>query len=70
MILKLINLLKSHDYFMYRHVTIQHGSHIVIMCFAWISEQTETFALHNISRLVLYNQGGEHLPCSTNWVII
>ena len=28
------------------------------MCFVRISEQTATFALHNISRLVLYNRGG------------
>jgi len=28
------------------------------MCFVLISEQTATFALHNISRLVLYNWSG------------
>jgi len=36
------------------------------MCFARISEQTATFALHNISRLVLYNQGGECLLRGTH----
>ena len=28
------------------------------MCFVWISQQTATGALHNISRLVSYNRGG------------
>jgi hypothetical protein len=28
------------------------------MCLVWISQQTATFALHSISRLVLYNRGG------------
>ena len=28
------------------------------MCFVRISEQTATFALHSISRMVLYNRGG------------
>jgi hypothetical protein len=35
---------------------ILSGSHNTFMCFVWISEQTATFALHNISKLVLYNQ--------------
>jgi hypothetical protein len=28
------------------------------MCFVWISEQTATFVLNNINRLILYNRGG------------
>jgi hypothetical protein len=37
-----------------------HGSHIAFIqvCFVWLLEQTENFALHNISRLVLYNRCG------------
>jgi len=37
----------------------------VFMCSVWISQQTATFVLHNISRLVLYNQGGECLLYGT-----
>jgi len=36
------------------------------MSFVQISEQTTTFSLHNISRLVLYNRGGECLLCGTH----
>jgi len=36
------------------------------MCFVWIAEQTASFALHNISRLILYNRGGECLLRGTH----
>jgi len=32
--------------------------------------QTETFSLRNISRLVLYNWRGECLLRSTHWILI
>jgi len=35
-----------------------------------MSEQTVTFALYNINRMVVYNQGRECLLCSTHWVFI
>jgi hypothetical protein len=70
----LINLLKPSSYFMYhqvQHSKILHGAHFAFMCFVQISEQTATFALYNINRLVLYNQnqGGECLLHSTHWVL-
>jgi hypothetical protein len=52
------NLLKLRDYFTYQQVEnskILHGSHNAFMCLVWISQQIETFVLHDISRLVLYN---------------
>jgi len=42
----------------------------VLMCLVRISQQTATFALHNNSRLVLYNQGGGCLLRGTHWVLI
>jgi len=36
------------------------------MCFVWFSEQTATFALHNISRLALYNRGRQCLQRGTH----
>jgi len=47
-----------------------HGAHIAFMCFVRISQQTGTFVLHDISRLVLYNRGGECLLRGTHWVLI
>jgi len=38
------------------HSRILYGAIIVFMCVGRISEQTVTFALYNINRLVLYNQ--------------
>jgi len=35
----------------------------------WISEQTVTFALHKINRMVLYNRGEECLVSDTHWVL-
>ena len=34
--------------------------------FVRIAQQTATFALHSISRLVLYNRGGQFLQCGTD----
>jgi len=39
------------------------------MCLVRILQQTATFALHTISRLVLYNRGGGCLLCGTDWVL-
>jgi len=36
------------------------------LCVVWISEQTATFTLHNISRLVLYNRCGVCLQRGTD----
>jgi len=58
------NLLKSGGYFMYQQVShsrILYGALNVFVCVGRISEQTAAFALYNINRLVLYNQGGECL---------
>ena len=38
--------------------------------FVRFSEQTATFALYNLSRLVLYNRGGECLLRGTHWIFI
>jgi len=35
-----------------------------------ISEQTATFALCGINRLVLYIRNGECLLCGTHWVLV
>jgi hypothetical protein len=40
------------------------------MCFVRISQETAIFALHNISRMILYNWGGECLLRGTDWVFI
>ena len=40
------------------------------MCFVRISEQTVTFALHDINRMVLYNRSGECLLRGTDSVLI
>jgi len=45
---------------------ILHGVHIAFMCFVRLSQQKATFALHNISRPVLYNRGGECLQRGTD----
>jgi hypothetical protein len=50
-----INLLKPSGNFTYhqvQHSKILCGAHIVFMCFVWISEQTATFCLSDIKRLV------------------
>jgi len=39
---------------------------MAFVCFVRISEQTATFALHNFSRVVLYNRGGECLQRGTD----
>jgi len=31
---------------------ILHGNYMAFICFVWISEQTVTYALYNISRLI------------------
>jgi hypothetical protein len=67
------NLLKLRDYFTYHQVgnaKILHGSHNAFMWWVWISQQRATFVLHGISRLVLYNRGGECLLRCTHWVLI
>jgi len=64
-----IDLLKPRNYFTYQQVQyskILRGSHTTLMCSVRISEQTATFSLHNISRLVLYNRGGECLLRGTD----
>jgi len=33
-----------------------HGAHIAFMCFVWLSEQTVTFTLYFIKRLVFINK--------------
>jgi len=58
-----INLLKSSTYFTY-HVTLSqilHVAQIALMCLVQLSNETATFALYNISRLILYNLGDECL---------
>ena len=42
---------------------------ITFMCFVRSAQQAATFALHNISRLVLYNRSGECLLPGTHWVV-
>jgi len=48
---------------------IPHGADITCRCWVWISEQTATFDLHIIGRLVLCNRGGECLLRGTQWVL-
>jgi hypothetical protein len=48
---------------------ILHGARIAFICFVRISQKTATFALHNISRFVLYNRGTERLLRVTHWVL-
>jgi len=63
------NLLKPRDCFTYHqdyHSNILHGAHIAFMFFVRISQQTATFALHSISRLVLNNRGEECLLRGTH----
>jgi len=63
----------SRDYVTYRqvqHSKILHGTHIAFMCLVRIAQQTATFALHNISRMVLYNRVGECLQRGTDWGLI
>jgi hypothetical protein len=35
---------------------VLHGNHIACMYFVWISEQTETYALYTINRLVIISR--------------
>jgi hypothetical protein len=62
-------LLKPRDYFTHHQVFNIHKFYMVhtlrLCVFVRISEQTATFVLHNISRLVLYNRG-ESLLRGTN----
>ena len=47
-----VNLLKSTSCWMLQHVyhsTTVHSAHTVFMCFVFISEETATFALYNVS---------------------
>jgi hypothetical protein len=69
----MFNLLKPSGYITYhqdQYSKILRGAHIAFMCFEWISEQTATFTLYNIDRLVLYKRGVECLQCGTHWVLI
>ena len=58
-----------------KHSTFHHQVNIqkfymvltIYLSFVGISEQRATFPLHSISRLVLYNQGGECLQRGTDW---
>jgi hypothetical protein len=53
------NLLKPSGNFTYdqvSHQKILRGAHIAFMCSVWISEQTATFALQNIKRLVFITE--------------
>jgi len=40
------------------------------MCFVRILQQTATVALHNVSRWVMYNRGGECLLRGADWAFI
>jgi len=64
-----LNLLKPTGYYTYHQVKyskILHGDYIAFMCFVWFSEQTVTFVLYIIKRLVFYNRGGECLLRGTD----
>jgi hypothetical protein len=68
-----INVFKPRDYFTYHQVkqsTFLHESHITFMRFVRISEERATVAINNISRLVLYNRGGECLLRYIHCVLI
>jgi len=54
-----INLLKPTGYFTYHqvwHSKTIHGDYIAFVCFVWLSEQTVTFALYIIYRLVFITE--------------
>ena len=66
-----INLLKPTSYFMYHqvwHLKISHGDYIAFKCFVWISEQTVSFALYIMNRLVFITDVECLLRC-THWVL-
>ena len=53
------NLLKPTDHFTYhqvQHSKILHADYFSFMCFVWLSEQTVTFALYIINRLVFITE--------------
>jgi hypothetical protein len=55
----MFNLLKPAGYFTYhlaKHSVILHGDYIAFTCFVWLSEQTVSFVLYIISRLVLITE--------------
>jgi len=43
---------------------------VEFVCSVWILEQTANFTLQNIKKIGFYNQGGECLLRSTEWVLI
>jgi hypothetical protein len=54
-----LNLLKpsgNFTYYQVQHSKILRGAHIAFICFVRISEQTATFALQNIKRLVFITE--------------
>ena len=54
-----INLLKPAGYYTYNQVQQQkilHADYIVFMCFVWLSEQTATFALYIIKRMIFVTE--------------
>jgi hypothetical protein len=59
-----INLLKPSSYFMHHVFNIQKFYMVVTLCLCVVYEsqgKKVTSVLHNIKRLVFYNQGGEYL---------
>jgi hypothetical protein len=53
------NLLNPSGYFAYHQVEywkILHGDYIAFTCFVWVSEQTVTFSLYIINRLVFITE--------------
>ena len=58
---------------MYHQFNIQQlsvlSTHIVFMCFVWISEQTVIISLYNINWLVFVTETG-FLLRGTDWVFI
>ena len=57
--MNVLNLLKPTGYYTYHqveHSKILHADYIAFMCFVWPSEETVTFVLHIINRLVFITE--------------
>ena len=56
---KRLNILKPTGYYTYyqvEHSKILHADYIAFMCFVWFSEETVTFDLHIINRLIILTE--------------